>query len=166
MSGVRVTAFQWVPPPAQGLVKDLRVRWALEEAGVPYEEHLIGLSEKNGPEHRARQPFGQVPVYEEGGLTLFETGSIVLHIGARCPVLLPADPVRRARVLTWMFAALNSVEPDVQNLTTIDLFNANEAWAKSRRPAAEQQARSRLEAVATSWPAATTWSASSAPRIC
>ena len=93
MTNIRLTAFKWVPPFAQGLVKDLRVRWALEEAGLPYEERLLAVGEHNSPAHRAVQPFGQVPVYEEDGLTLFETGSIVMHIAERCPTLLPVDPV-------------------------------------------------------------------------
>jgi glutathione S-transferase len=150
MSHIRVTAFQWVPDVAKGLVKDLRVRWALEEAGLPYEEKLLGVGEHKSPAHRALQPFGQVPVYEEDGLTLFESGAIVMHIGQRCPTLLPTDPAKRARTITWMFAALNSVEPDVQNLASMDLFFANEEWAKLRRPAAEKQAQSRLEGVARS----------------
>ena len=147
---IRLTTFNWVPPLAQGLVKDLRVRWALEEAGLAYEEKFLAVGEHNGATHRALQPFGQVPVYEEGDLTLFETGAIVLHIGERYPALLPRDPARRARTCTWMFAALNSVEPDVQNLATLDLFFPNEEWAKVRRPAAEKMAQSRLDGVAAS----------------
>jgi glutathione S-transferase len=139
-----------VPPFAQGLVRDLRVRWALEEAGLAYEERLIAFGEQNGAPHRAMQPFGQVPVYEEGDLVLFETGAIVLHIGERCPALLPTDAARRARTYTWMFAALNSVELHVQNLTVMDLFFQNEEWAKVRRPAAEKLAQSRLDGVAAS----------------
>jgi len=150
MSGICITAFKWVPPRAQGLVKDLRVRWALEEAGLPYAEKLLGLGEHKAPAHRAVQPFGQVPVYEERGLTLFETGAILIHIGEKSENLLPRDPAKRARALTWMFAALNSVEPDVQNLTSIDLFFPDEDWAKQRRPAAEQNALGRLHAVAAS----------------
>lgn len=145
-----ITAFKWVPPLAQGLVKDLRVRWALEEAGLPYSEKLLGLGEHNSAAHRAVQPFGQVPVYEEDGLTLFESGSIVLHIGERSPVLLPTDPARRARAITWMFAALNSLEPPVQNLASIDLFFANEEWGKARRPGAEKMAQIRLNELAVS----------------
>ena len=148
MTNIRITAFKWVPPQAQGLVRDLRVRWALEEAGLPYTEHLLGPGDQNSPAHRAVQPFGQVPVYEEDGLTLFESGSIVMHIGERSPVLLPADPAKRARVRTWMFAALNSVEPHIQALTSIDLFFAKEEWAKLRRPGALQMAQSRLNGVA------------------
>jgi glutathione S-transferase len=148
MTAIRLTAFKWVPPLAQGLVKDLRVRWALEEAGLAYEEKLLAVGEHNSPAHRAVQPFGQVPVYEEDGLTLFETGSIVLHIAERCPTLLPVNPGNRARVQTWMFAALNSVEPHLQDLTTIDLFFPNEEWGRQRRPGAEKMAQSRLDGLA------------------
>jgi glutathione S-transferase len=147
MSDIRVTAFKWVPSFAQGLVRDLRVRWALEEAGIGYEEKLLEQGEQNTPAHRAVQPFGQVPVYEEGDLSLFESGAIVLHIGEQCPTLLPTDSAKRARAIGWMFAAVNSVEPHVQNLAGIDLFFANEEWAKLRRPGAEKMAQSRLAAV-------------------
>ena len=150
MSRICITAFKWVPPLAQGLVRDLRVRWALEEAGLAYTEKLLGPGEQNSPVHRAVQPFGQVPVYEEDGLTLFESGAIVMHIGEKSDVLLPKDPAERSRARIWMFSALNSVEPHVQNLTTIDLFFPNEEWAKLRRPAAEKMAQSRLDAVTAS----------------
>jgi glutathione S-transferase len=146
---IRITAFKWVPAFAQGLVRDLRVRWALEEAGLAYEEKLIAHGENKSPQHLALQPFGQVPVYEEDGLVLFESGAIVMHVGERCPALLPADGARRARARSWMFASLNSVEPMVQSLARIDLFHANEEWAKARRPAAEKEVRERLDAVAT-----------------
>ncbi len=148
MTNIRLTAFKWVPPLAQGLVRDLRVRWALEEAGLPYEEKLLDFGDQNKPEHRAVQPFGQVPVYEEDGLTLFESGSIVMHIGEKSPVLLPVEPGARARVRTWMIAALSSVEPHVQTLVTIDLFFAKEEWAPLRRPSALAAAQTRLNAVA------------------
>jgi glutathione S-transferase len=150
MTNICVTAFKWVPPFAQGLVRDLRVRWALEEIGLPYDEKLLGPGDQNTPAHRAVQPFGQVPVYEEDGLTLFESGSILIHIGEKSEILLPKDPAKRGRAFSWMFAALNSVEPHVQNLTTIDLFFPNEEWAKLRRPGAEKLALARLNAVATS----------------
>jgi glutathione S-transferase len=144
----RLTAFKWVPPVAQGLVRDLRVRWALEEAGLPYEEKLLDFGGQNTPEHRAVQPFGQLPVYEEDGLTLFESGSIVMHIGEKSPVLLPVEPGARARVRTWIIAALNSVEPQVQALAEIDLFFAKEQWAPMRKPRALEMAQARLNAVA------------------
>lgn len=148
MTNIRLTAFKWVPPAAQGLVGDIRVRWALEEAGLPYKEKLLDWGAQNTPEHRAVQPFGQVPVYEEDGLTLFESGSIVMHIGEKSPVLLPVEPGARARVRTWMIAALNSVEPHVQALAVIDLFFAKEEWAPMRRPSALAMAHARLNAVA------------------
>jgi len=148
MTNIRLTAFKWAPPVAQGLLRDLRVRWALEEAGLPYEEKLLDWGDQNKPEHRAVQPFGQVPVYEEDGLTLFESGSIVMHIGEKSPVLLPVEPGARARVRTWMFAALNSVEPAVQTLAVLDLFFAKEEWAPLRRPSALAMAQGRLKALA------------------
>ena len=148
MSNIIVTTFKWVPPFAQGLVRDLRVRWALEEAGLPYREKLLEPGEQNSPAYRSLQPFGQVPVFEQDGLVLFESGAILAHIAEQSPVLMPADPVGRARVRTWLFAALNSVEPHVQNLVSIDLFNATEEWGKLRRPAAEKFATARLDGVA------------------
>src|ERR1700730_897963 len=148
MTNIRLTAFKWVPPAAQGLVRDLRVRWALEEAGLPYKERLLDFGGQNTAEHRAVQAFGQMPVYEEDGLTLFESGSIVMHIGEKSPVLLPVEPGARARVRTWIIAALNSVEPHVQALAAIDLFFAKEEWARLRRPSALAMAQARLNAVA------------------
>ncbi len=145
---IRVTAFAWVPPFAAGLVRDLRIRWALEEAGLSYEERLIQQGEQDRPEYRHIQPFGQVPVLEEDGLTLFESGAILLHIGERSEALLPRDPAARARATQWVFAALNSIEPHVQNLTLIDLFYTNEEWAKQRRPGALQFLEKRLDALA------------------
>ncbi len=148
-----ISAFKSVPPFARGLVRDLRVRWALEEAGLPYEQKLLADGEKDSPDYRAWQPFGQVPAYEEanGGapLRLFESGAIVLHIGERSETLLPRDPAAKARATEWLVAALNSVEPHIQNLAAIDLFYADEEWAKLRRPGAEEMVRNRLRAVAT-----------------
>lgn len=141
---IRVSAFRWVPPFAQGLVRDLRVRWALEEAGLAYEERLIGPEDQKSVSYRGLQPFGQVPTYEEDGLKLFESGAIVMHIAERSEALMPSDPGARARAKTWMFAALNSVEPHIQNLAEIDLFHAKEEWAKARRPAAVKGVKARL----------------------
>jgi glutathione S-transferase len=108
---ITVSAFKWAPPFAQGQVRDLRVRWALEEAGLGYDERLIGLGENQaGSPYRALQPFGQIPSYEEDGLAMFESGAIVLHVGEKSEALLPADPVGRARAMTWLFAALNTIE--------------------------------------------------------
>jgi glutathione S-transferase len=145
---IRVTAFAWVPPFAEGLVRDLRVRWALEEAGEPYEERLIAQGEQNSPEYRAIQPFGQVPVFEEDGLTLFESGAILLHVAERSDALLPADRGARARAIQWVFAALNSIEPHVWNLALIDLFYAGEQWAGQRRPGVLDLVEKRLDALA------------------
>jgi glutathione S-transferase len=145
---IKVSAFRWVPPFARGLVRDLRVRWALEEAGLPYESRLLGPDEKKSKEYRAMQPFGQVPTYEGDGMVLFESGAILLHIAEKSPVLMPADATARARVRTWMFAAMSSVEPHVQNLTAIDLFFRNEEWAKLRRPGAEKMCEGRLGGLA------------------
>jgi len=148
---IRVSAFRWVPPFAQGLVRDLRVRWALEEAGLGYEQMLLADGEKESAAYRAWQPFGQVPAYEEDGLKLFESGAIVLHVAGRgdaAEALLPADPAARARAIEWMFAALNTIEPHIQNLAAIDLFYADEDWAKARRPGAEVMVRKRLAELA------------------
>ncbi len=147
MTTLKVTAFRWVPPFAQGLVRDLRVRWALEEAGLPYEQVLIGPDDQKSAEYRELQPFGQVPVLEDGDFKLFESGAIVMYIAQKSNTLLPADAEGRARTLTWMFAALNSIEPQVQNLNLIDLFFPNEEWARQRRPGAEAMLRGRLEAL-------------------
>jgi glutathione S-transferase len=118
---IRVSAFRWVPPAVQGLVRDLRVRWALEEAGLPYEEHLIGPDDQKSERYRALQPFGQVPVLEEDDNAMFESGAIVLHIAERSPALMPDDGHERERVRTWMFAALNSMEPPIMMLNFMDL---------------------------------------------
>jgi glutathione S-transferase len=141
---IRISAFQWVPPFAQGLVRDLRVRWALEEAGLPYRADLIGPDDQSSEAYRARQPFGQVPVFEEDGLVLFESGAIVLHVGERSPVLLPAEAGPRARAITWVFAALNTMEIRLQALAELDLFHAGQEWAKLRRPELESAVQRRL----------------------
>jgi glutathione S-transferase len=147
-TSIRVSAFRWVPPFAQGLARDFRVRWALEEAGLPYEERLIGPEDQTTESYRALQPFGQIPAIEDDGLPLFESGAIVLHIAQRSEALMPSDPAGRARVTCWAFAALNSIEPRVQALAEIDLFHADAEWAKARRPAVEQVAKARLTALA------------------
>lgn len=146
----KVSAFRWVPPFAQGLVRDLRVRWALEEAGLSYEARLIGPEDQKSESYRRLQPFGQVPAYEENGLVMFESGAVVLHIAERSSALMPPEPDARARVTTWMFAALNTVEPQVQNLAAIDLFHAKEEWAKARRPSVVDAVNNRLTSL-SSW---------------
>jgi len=145
---IKVSAFRSVPSFARGLVRDLRVRWALEEAGLPYETRLLSPGDQGSKAYRALQPFGQVPAYEEDGLALFESGAIVLYIAEKSEALMPRDEKGRLRTTTWMFAALNSIEPHIVNLTAIDLFFAKEDWAKQRRPGALQQAQTRLNALA------------------
>src|SRR5882762_2329396 len=144
---ITLNAFRWVPPLAQGLVRDLRVRWALEEAGIPYQEKLIGPEDQATAAYRALQPFGQVPAIESGDLKLFESGAIVIHIAERSDALMPSDSNGRARTSAWVFAALNSVEPQIQNLAELDLFHAREAWAPLRRPTAVEGVQKRLGAV-------------------
>jgi glutathione S-transferase len=149
---ITVTAYRWVPPFAQGIVRDLRVRWALEELGLPYETKLIGFDDRDTPGFRRIQPFGQVPVYEEAEegaapLVLFESGAIVLHIAERSNLLLPADPAARARAIQWVFAALNSIEPHVVNYALAASFYANEEWAKLRRPSLRELVEKKLDAL-------------------
>src|ERR1700757_959132 len=110
---ITISAFKWVPEFAQGLVRDLRVRWALEEAGLPYRTRLLQQGDQDKADYRALQPFGQVPIFEEDGLVLFESGAIVLHLGERSEALLPREPAARARAMQWVVAALNSIEPFV-----------------------------------------------------
>jgi glutathione S-transferase len=139
---IEVSAFRWAPPPAAGLVRDLRVRWALEEAGLDYRVRL--LDQQRPPEYLREQPFDQVPVYRDRDVHMFESGAIVQHIGEQSEVLLPRDTGGRMRAIQWSYAALNSVEPGLQNFVLIDLFYAGQEWAKLRRPSAEEFARGKL----------------------
>ena len=123
---ITISGFKWVPEFAQGQVRDLRARWALEEAGLPYKTRLLELGDQDKPEYRALQPFGQVPILEEDGLVLFESGAIVLYIGERSETLLPSEVGARCRAMQWLIAALNSIEPFVMNVALIDLFYAKE----------------------------------------
>ena len=145
---ITLYAFKWVPDFAQGLVRDLRVRWALEEAGLPYGVRLLEPGEPDSAEYRKIQPWGQVPVIEEDGLVLFESGAIVQHIAESSEALMPRDPAGRAKVAQWLFAALNSVEPHVSNLVGIDLFHADKDWAKARRREQEEFTRMKLASLA------------------
>ena len=147
---ITISAFRWVPPFARGQVRDLRVRWALEEAGLAYRTRLLEQGDQDKPEYRALQPFGQVPVFEENGLVIFESGAIVLHIGERSEVLLPKEAGARVRATQWLIAALNSIEPHVMNVSVLDLFYADQEWAKLRRPGAVDFARHRLGGLAKS----------------
>jgi len=145
-AAIEITAFEWVPDFAKGVVRDLRARWALEEAGLDYRVRLLG--QQRPADYLLEQPFDQVPVLREGELCIFETGAIVQYIGERSEALLPRDSQGKYRAIQWTYAALNSVEPAILNLLLIDLFYAGEEWAKLRRPGAEDFARLKLKRVA------------------
>jgi glutathione S-transferase len=147
---ITISAFKGVPDFAHGQVRDLRARWALEEAGLAYRTRLLAQGDQNKPDYRALQPFGQVPMLEEDGFVLFESGAIVLYIGERSEAVLPRDAGARRRATQWLIAALNSIEPFVLNVAIIDLFYANEQWAKLRRPGAVEFVQKRLTALSTS----------------
>lgn len=142
---IEITAFRWVPEQVQGLVRDLRARWALEEAGLDYRVRL--LDQQRPPEYLLEQPFDQVPVLSDGEVRIFETGAIAQYIGEQSEALLPRDTQGRFRAIQWTYAALNSVEPAILNLILIDLFYAGEEWAKLRRPGAEEFVRLKLKRV-------------------
>lgn len=139
-----VTAFKWVPPFAQGFVRDLRIRWALEEAGLPYEVELIGPETTASDAYRQWQPFGQAPAYRDEAVEIFESGAILIHLAGRSQALAPSDPAGRARVTTWVVAGLNSVEPFAQNLATLDSFHAGQPWVEGYRPVARAALEKRL----------------------
>ena len=142
---IAVYSYKWVPDFAQGLVRDLRVRWALEEIGLPYEQRLVGLgADQASQAYRALQPYGQVPAYVEGDLTLFESGAIALHVAEKSEALLPADPNERARAVCWLFSALNTIEIVVQELVGLDAFFAGEAWIEGRRKSLQPMVERRL----------------------
>jgi glutathione S-transferase len=147
---ITISAFKWVPDFARGQVRDLRVRWALEEAGLSYRTHLLEQGDQDRPDYRTLQPFGQVPIFDEDGFVLFESGAIVLHVGERSEVLLPKDAAARARATQWLIAALNSIEPFAMNVALIDLFYPDEQWAKLRRPGAVEFVKRRLSALSNS----------------
>lgn len=142
------SSFNWVPDFARGYVKEFRVRWALEEAGLPYEELRISQDDKVTPAYLKKQPFAQVPCYEDDDVSLFESGAILLHIAEKSEALMPRDAQGRARTISWVFAALNSVEPAVSAVTHIDLFYKDEEWAKLRRPGAVDFLQNRLRQLA------------------
>ena len=140
-----VTAFGWVPEFARGLVRDLRVRWALEEIGREYDVELLNARAPRPEEYLARQPFDQVPAFRDGDLNLFETGAILLYLGEQDERLLPASGQDRWTAIAWLFSALNSVEPALNNVVLIDVFYRDEEWAKLRRPGAADFARLKLK---------------------
>jgi glutathione S-transferase len=140
-----ITAFERSPDGGMGLARDTRVRWALEEVRQPYEVRLVSFRAMKEPAHLALHPFGQIPTYEEGDLALFETGSIVFHLAERHAGLLPDDADARARAITWVFAALNTVEPPILELVTAKIFEGDRPWTKERLPLVEDRVRERLK---------------------
>jgi glutathione S-transferase len=142
---ITITAFDRSPDGGRGLARDTRVRWALEEVGQPYEVRLVTFPALKEPAHLALHPFGQIPTYEEGNLVLFETGSIILHLAQRHAGLLPEEPDARARAITWMFAALNSVEPPILDLTIAKIVEGDRPWAAERMPLVVARIRERLQ---------------------
>jgi glutathione S-transferase len=144
-----ITVFESSPDRGRGLARDMRVRWALEEVGQPYEVRLVSFSQMKEPAHRARHAFGQIPTYEEGDLTLFESGAIVFHIAERHAGLLPKDANARARAITWLFAALNTVEPPLTEITVAKLFERDKPWSEQRWSLVEERARKPLGDLST-----------------
>jgi glutathione S-transferase len=144
-ASIEITAFEWVPEFAHGLVRDLRVRWALEEAGLDYRVRLLG--QERPAEYVNEHPFDQVPCFSDGTVQIFETGAIVQYIGEKSEVLLPRDPQGKYRAIQWTYAALNTVEPAVQHRVLLDAFYGDQDWAKLRKPSADEFARLKLRRV-------------------
>src|SRR5689334_21051609 len=145
---ITITAFERSPDGGKGLARDTRVRWALEEAGQPYEVRLVSFQAMKEPAHLALHPFGKIPTYEEDGLVLFETGAIVLHVAERHTGLLPDDDHARARAIAWMFAALNTVEPPILEFANARLLESTKPWSKERLPLVEERVRVPLRQLA------------------
>ncbi len=143
-----ITAFEQSPDRGQGLARDTRVRWALEEVGQPYEVRLVSFKALKEPAHLAIHPFGQIPTYEEGDLALFETGSIILHIAGQHDGLLPADAVARARAISWMFAAVSTVEPPILEFANAKLLESGKPWGEERMPIVADRVRDRFRQLA------------------
>src|SRR4051812_49121304 len=139
-----ITAFQKSPDRGQGLARDMQVRWALEEVGQAYDVRLVSFPELKAPAHRALHPFGKIPTYEEGDLKLFESGAIVLHIAETHQGLFPENKNARARVITWMFAALSTMEPPIVDLSAATLFEKDKSWFQDRQPVLQGRVRERL----------------------
>jgi glutathione S-transferase len=142
---ITITAFERSPDRGQGLARDMRVRWALEEVGQPYNVRLVSFGAMKEPAHRALHPFGQIPTFEEDDLVLFESGAIVFHLAERHAGLLPDDANARARAITWMFAALNTVEPPIVDRGIAALLERDKTWYGERRPILEDRVRDRLD---------------------
>ena len=141
---ITITAFENSPDQGAGLARDMIVRWALEEVGQPYDVRLVPWADFKKPEHRKRQPFGQIPTYEEGDLVLFESGAIVLHIAERFPGLFSTDANARARAITWMFATVSDVEPVIVQAEVSEYLENDKSWYAERHPLVEDRIRSRL----------------------
>lgn len=141
---ITITAFERSPDRGRGLARDMSVRWALEEAGQPYDVNPLSFEAMKRPEHRLLNPFGQIPTYRDGPVALFESGAIVLHIAENDPALLPAEPAARARAIAWMFAALATVEPPIVDRSLAFLFERDEPWYDARLPMLDQRVRTRL----------------------
>ncbi|RVG74028.1 glutathione S-transferase family protein [Sinorhizobium meliloti] len=141
---ITITAFERSPDGGQGMARDMRVRWALEEVGQPYGVRLLSFKAMKAPAHLALHPFGQIPTYEEGDLALFESGAIVFHIAERHAGLLPDDANARARAITWMFAALNTVEPPIVDREVAEYLEGDETWYEQRLPFIDERIRKRL----------------------
>lgn len=141
---VKITAFDWVPRFARGQVRDLRVRWMLEEIGEDYDVRYLSQGEQKQPVHRALQPYGQVPTLEDREVTLFESGAIILHLAETRRRLLPDEPQRRVRAIEWLFAALNTVEPTLSDLALVNIFEFDQPWSEARRSSVEERIRVRL----------------------
>lgn len=140
-----ITAFEHSPDGGRGLARDMRVRWALEEVGQPYDVRLLSFAAMKEPAHRALHPFGQIPTYEDGDLALFETGAIIFHIAERHAGLLPDNANARARAIAWMFAAVNTVEPPILDLVTVRLVEGDKPWSRERLPLVEDRVHDRLK---------------------
>ncbi|WP_066799355.1 glutathione S-transferase family protein [Sphingomonas soli] len=141
---ITITAFAASPDRGRGMARDMRVRWALEEAGQPYTVQALSFAEMKEPEHLARQPFGQIPTYQEGDLTLFETGAIVLHIAERFPGLLPEDAKGRARAIAWMFSAAGTIEPVIADREVVAYLETGKDWQAERRQMVDDRVRGRM----------------------
>ncbi len=146
---ITITAFEASPDRGQGLARDMRVRWALEEVGQPYDVRLVSFEEMKQLAHLALHPFGQIPTYEEDGLVLFESGAIVFHIAQHHAGLLPDDAHARARAIAWMFAALNTVEPPIVDLEQSEYAEGDKSWFEERRPMIHDRIRGRLDQLST-----------------
>lgn len=163
---ITITAFERSPDRGRGLARDMRVRWALEEAGQHYEVRLVSFEALKQPAHLALQPFGQIPTFEEGDLTLFESGAIVLHIAERHGGLLPRDANGRARAIAWMFAALNTVEPPIFDHSLARILERDEPWYEQRLQSLEKSIRKRLDSLSRHLAMPTGSTAPSAPATC